>query len=573
VNSTNQKQTGETNVPSARSAERRRPDPDPQTAWALALQRQAGNAAVAQLLSRPPIAVQRHNSYEHMLMGDTRARDIASIASSMKGKAHAVEEEYQRLMFFQRDVDADPRDRFPDVRWLLLAGSKLWLSSGEVAALADYLPNPSIIDSSPRSLILPVLQRLRQDIVVSLGPMVTSHVPEKIEEQDLVRDDNKAFDQSEHFVGAAPTPDLIRALGKKAPASLKSIEAIDAATSSLGPNRVKGMLARNACHFAPFSWERWALHHNEARHEAAAHFGEAHGTMGSGGGMRTHERLAWVNNGYSNHFLQDSFAAGHLVNKTLVMQWFLEYNAQLPLDKYGGQELGIPTRPNFGLPRDEVAEHMTTAAQPGIAGRDLYTKARLHTSISEDRARGTSVADQQTTEERTSGLGRFAGSGVRDWGRGRALAYAEYSEFLNTTYVNLAANAAHDYFNTVGLTVSNQRGERLKIGGDATLLLQSDPAGLEAPFEANQLSDRAITELLTAGATSITTEDIFAYFPNQVEVQGQFVPLEKWNDGELKQLCFDVIFPQMESYVIPRAQSPRLIESDKVMDLPVRQGA
>ncbi len=494
-------------------------------------------------------------------MGDTRARDIVSIASSMEGKAHAVEEEYQRLMFFQRNVEADPRDRFPDVRWLLLSGSKLWLSSGEVAALADYLPNPSTIDSSPRGLILPVLQRLRQDIVVSLGPMVTERVPGKIEEEEMVRDDQKAFDQSEHFVGAAPTPDLIRALGKKAPASLKSIEAVDAATSSLGPNRVKGMLARNACHFAPFSWERWALHHNEARREAAAHFAEAHGTMGSGGGMRPHERLAWVNNGYSNHFLQDSFAAGHLVNKTLVMQFFLEYNEQL----------SFSDRPHFGLPRAEVAEHMTTAAQPGIAGRDLYRQPRLHTTISEDRARGTSVADQQTTEERTSGLGRLAGSGVRDWGRGRALAYAEYSEFLNTTYVNLAANAAHDHFNTVGLTVSNKRGERLKIGGDATLLLESDPAGIQAPFEANQLSDRAIIELLTTGTTSVTVEEIFAYFPNQVEVQGRFVPLEQWNVTELRRLCFEVIFPSMESYLIPRAQSPRLIESGQVMDRPVRQ--
>ena len=37
------------------------------------------------------------------------------------------------------------------------------------------------------------------------------------------------------------------------------------------------------------------------------------------------ERKAWLNNGYASHLLQDSFAAGHLINKTLVMQWFAEY--------------------------------------------------------------------------------------------------------------------------------------------------------------------------------------------------------------------------------------------------------
>ena len=29
--------------------------------------------------------------------------------------------------------------------------------------------------------------------------------------------------------------------------------------------------------------------------------------------------------GYADHFVQDSFAPGHLANKTLVMQWFVEW--------------------------------------------------------------------------------------------------------------------------------------------------------------------------------------------------------------------------------------------------------
>ena len=34
---------------------------------------------------------------------------------------------------------------------------------------------------------------------------------------------------------------------------------------------------------------------------------------------------ALMNNGFGDHYLQDSFAAGHLMNKTLVMQWWTEY--------------------------------------------------------------------------------------------------------------------------------------------------------------------------------------------------------------------------------------------------------
>ena len=37
--------------------------------------------------------------------------------------------------------------------------------------------------------------------------------------------------------------------------------------------------------------------------------------------LRTRARIY---TGYADHFLQDSYAAGHLVNKTLVMQWYIE---------------------------------------------------------------------------------------------------------------------------------------------------------------------------------------------------------------------------------------------------------
>jgi len=289
----------------------------------------------------------------------------------------------------------------------------------------------------------------------------------------------------------------------------------------------------------------------------------AKGAQGSGPtGMQEHERLAWVNNGYANHFLQDSFAAGHLINKTLVMQWFVEY--------INSRSFG--DRPHFGLPDAGVMKDMTTKAQPGLASRSLYGSHRLHTTATQDRASTTGPADPQTTQERTTGRGRFEGAGIRDAGRGRAYAYAEYDRFLNSSFINMAAGNAHDFLNTTGLTVANRRGDQFKVGGDGTLLFESSDVGLRLPFEADQLSDKAISDLLSTGRTSVTQEAIFDLFPSSVVVKGKPVPLEQWNDTELRRLCFEIIFPPMMGDMkMLRAQVPQLIEGGHVADLPVRQ--
>ena len=105
---------------------------------------------------------------------------------------------------------------------------------------------------------------------------------------------------------------------------------MDTATAGLGPDRYFGMVERNACHFAPYSWHRWARFHEEATRRRARllHRGKTEKAPLSAvdtapGGARCGR--PWLNNGYGDHFLQDSFAAGHLINKTLVMQWFVDY--------------------------------------------------------------------------------------------------------------------------------------------------------------------------------------------------------------------------------------------------------
>ncbi len=104
-------------------------------------------------------------------------------------------------------------------------------------------------------------------------------------------------------------------------------------------------LARNACHFAPESWHAWATLHRDARAAAI----ESHTKREQAGDLewdyvfqemppevqkevaklraesQVAANMAMLRNGFGDHYLQDSYAAGHLINKTQVMQWFVQY--------------------------------------------------------------------------------------------------------------------------------------------------------------------------------------------------------------------------------------------------------
>jgi hypothetical protein len=525
---------------------------------AEAVARQVGQGAAATPAGplRPVAAgaaVHRHNSYEHQLLGDTRPADVAhaKVLDPDVNDAwrHLVEDEYARVTFFTAGAERDPRNDFPQTRWIQLGASRLWASSGELSAFGDYLPNPDAIDSLPATTLIPILQRMRQEIARAIHDKLTGGTEGMTSEDAAaaVRERNRQT----RFAGAVGNDNA-----HLLPESAQSIQDLDSASSSLGPNRQKGLLARNACHFAPFSWERWALYHNEARALAA----EAHRTghtesplsmRRNPDGMSDAERKAWVNNGYSNHFLQDSFAAGHLINKTLVMQWFVAYNSKL----------GFADRPHFGVP--DEANGMTPAKQPDLADRRAYDHTRLDVTATQDHSAGAVVTDPQTTLERTTGEGRLAGSGLRSTDPEPAKEYAQYAEFLDSAYLNLAANDIHDYFNERGLKVANRAGNEFVVGGDGTLLLE-DESAIEVTLRADSLADQAVHDLITTGTTAIGVDDIFRLFPSTVVVEGKPYPLQDWNDEIMRQICETEIFPKMAdnwSYKGVRAFGRKLVDA------------
>ena len=110
--------------------------------------------------------------------------------------------------------------------------------------------------------------------------------------------------------------------------------------------------------------------------------------------------------GYADHFVQDSFAPGHLANKTLVMQWFVEWAK----DSLSGQVKDW----------DDV-RFVTAGNQSALMGAPLY----------DSRCRGPSN-DPQAAEEQGDLAARMAATGIQAYGKiTREQAYHQYLRFLS----------------------------------------------------------------------------------------------------------------------------------------------
>jgi hypothetical protein len=207
--------------------------------------------------------------------------------------------------------------------------------------------------------------------------------------------------------------------------------------------------------------------------------------------------------GYADHFLQDSYAAGHLVNKTLVMQWYVEWlaDARVPcVDRH-------------------VLTGMTTSMQPFLHDRDPQSVVEAPTLAARIEASGVIGSSDQERRD----------------------AYAAYLAMLGSSVAQLAASLLHGYFNKRSLVVAaGPDGARFRIHGDRTLLAGGD--GTLHVARATAASRRAIAELLARGETGITCREIFDGFPDHVEQGGRLVTLRQWHDSGLRELCFGELF-------------------------------
>ena len=446
-----------------------------------------GLEAVGPMVADGDLVVQRHGSWEHRLLGDATPTDLDIIAGQKSGWKNLVEGLIAYLDMWRStpDVTADQiREKYPYIRTHQLKASGLLVTYGELNTLPDYIANAGAIDDLPRDILLPILQAVRQEgcykAVSKAGidllfAKFTGSVSATLCNGTL----NDIWESY-----------WLDQLSSNLPAD--GVGSMRQSTDSYG-----ALLARNACHFAPYSWYRWEQSYDMALQKAH----EYHQTRDPAA-----QHAAWIHHGYADHFLQDSFAAGHLINKTLVMQWFVEWAAPQAF---------------VSVPDWVEVQTMTADRQPGLAASGLYTPADPGF-----------VRDPQTSEEQHSRDARMAMSGVRaDGPISQVAAYQNYLIFLNNAIVQGAPLSLHDYLNNRGLFVASEDQKTpFEIFGDGTMLNGGE--GVRIACETAHMSQQSIQDVLDTGTTAVAKDVIRRRFPTAARTEsGETVTLQQWNES------------------------------------------
>ncbi len=436
-----------------------------------------------------PMVIQRHASWEHRLLGDAPSADLNSIAQRAANRPELLSALRDYLEMWQQHPDAVTQElinrRYPEIRTMTLKASGLLVTYGELNTLPDYLANAQAMDDLPRDVLRPILQAVRQEGYANARRLLG------IDEPFLKFEGAVAMHLSNGTMNDIWESLWLNDLTRDLPSGLPADSHLQH-TDAYSP-----LLARNACHFAPHSWYRWAQSYDLALSKAQ----EYHRT-----GDPQAQRAAWIFHGYADHFLQDSFAAGHLVNKTQVMQWFVEWAAPRWLEK---------------VPDWVELQTMTAARQPAIAGAGLYNPA----------APG-GVRDPQTAQEQSTREARMDMSGVlADAAHGitRDAAYQNYLTFLNNSVTQSAPLALHDDLNRSGVFVaSRDRATPYQLFGDNTMLNGGDGVGIAS--ETAHMSQQSILDVLQKGTTTLTRDKIQSRFPTLARGEsGEMLPLQAWN--------------------------------------------
>ena len=456
-------------------------------------QEHAADAAADSFIARRPCVVdptkamgpvvQRYMAWEHAMLGDLTGAPAAPGPAQIRAYYELLAE----LGNDPRGADEERlRARYAGLETLRLPGSGLVVTLGELNVLPDYLGHPREIETAPAAFMEPLIQSVRSWSIAELRRSAGRRRSYR------------------RLPGALRYP-LLGGLAEAA--EVPVIDALGKRCGFAPSRRYSSVLARNAGHFAPFSWYRWRSFHHLSRElieQSAAATGTDRDSL---------RRRARIYAGYADHFLQDSFAAGHLINKTLVIQWYIEWLA----------ENGV------SYPHSDVLAAMTVARQPLLHGPGLYRR-------DDDRC---PPWDPQDIADAPPATDRVAVSGLITDGADDA--YAAYLRLLGSATVQFAAKVVHEYLNKHSLVVASAPdGPRFRLFGDHTLLASAD--GARRAAQAATASRRAITELLHDGETTVSSRAIFDSFPSQIEQNGQLITLAEWHRTGLRDLCWHELF-------------------------------
>lgn len=238
------------------------------------------------------------------------------------------------------------------------AKNTMLVTYGELNTLADFYGSLELMKAAAPKQRRQIVQSVRKETFLRLKDIYTrlNDSLTKTEKADQdVMDAKEAFKDEKldktSFKGAA-APDFIS--GKAGQADLLAGDKPvigQGIGAGGGTNAYGATLARNACHFVPESWHAWASYHDKARVAAR----DSRAALRKARLMKTQMAQedyssrpldkqqadldlaeveaevselandALLNNGFGDHYLQDSYAAGHMINKTQIMQWYVEF--------------------------------------------------------------------------------------------------------------------------------------------------------------------------------------------------------------------------------------------------------
>ncbi|MFN9191226.1 MAG: DUF4157 domain-containing protein [Pseudanabaena sp.] len=319
-------------------------------------------------------------------MEKAEVADIDGVGKITKGNVmHVIAQELERLNDWQKNPpqqgtsgEIDPK--YQTVLVALPGGGKDGVSPfvityGEMNTLADYYGNVDLMKTADPKARFQLVQSVRQETFFRLKEIYTelnkSLTSTEKKDQD-VKDAKKMMKGNAlvnqklgfKFEGAI-TPDYISGMAGQVEL-LKGIQSIGTKEDT---NQYTPTLARNACHFVPESWHSWAIYHEKAIVKAKDSFGkkdkaqqkisEAQQKKNSLAGIKNFDNKqnfqndtniklmeidslkeevkslnteaadlandAIIDNGFGDHYLQDSYAGGHMINKTKIMQWFVQW--------------------------------------------------------------------------------------------------------------------------------------------------------------------------------------------------------------------------------------------------------
>ncbi|MGB8646831.1 MAG: hypothetical protein WCF84_16440 [Anaerolineae bacterium] len=343
------------------------------------------SAIQVQLSGTPHL--QRHSTHEHYLLGSLSAKELASIpmireqvanAKSGRGRVeearrgevlHLIEQELGRLAVFndKPELEAEQSKEWQtDFIKIPTRDGAVVCTYGEMNTLADMFGNLQDLQNADKKVVVGMLQGVRERVYLVLRGLY-----QEIGGTQFHKDRGKELPaEAKKVVGTGSTgKSFTGAIGftgkdsKSGPlGGVLAQREYQKATASSGEleESANAALMRNACHFAPETWKAWEKYHRaarakalearEARKNALDTRAERNKVLAArsprertekgfvepsdprltkkyADDLEAHALDLWneakLNAGFGDHFLQDAFASGHLIDKTKIMQWFV----------------------------------------------------------------------------------------------------------------------------------------------------------------------------------------------------------------------------------------------------------